>query len=88
MTKTFLKYDDKGNLIEKTTKTNFDSGFSDFHSITLYSNYKFDDRGNWIERKITSKLILTEQQKAFRNPADKQEPQDSVFIYYRTIVYF
>ena len=45
------KYDDNNNVIEKRIVL---MGHKDKMSKTLYSNYKFDSHGNWIDRLITT----------------------------------
>src|SRR5690606_13868160 len=48
-----LTYDGKRNLIE--SKRRFESKLSKIETKdrTVYSDYKFDSTGNWIERKVT-----------------------------------
>ena len=52
-----LTYDDKGNLIKEsaTTETNSSWGSSTSTEETVYTYSKFDDRGNWTERSVSSR---------------------------------
>lgn len=49
----FYSYDADGNLKEKTMKRSNSQGVVDMTDRTEYSDYKFDAKGNWIERKYT-----------------------------------
>lgn len=83
LSKFVYKYDESGNLIEKSEERNFlvkKIEFEDFKedlvdtkTITSYSEYKFDAHGNWIQRESTlhaSEMVI------------------SSMMYYRTISYF
>lgn len=71
-------YDENGILIE--TKRNFESKLSEYESInrTIYSDYKFDSIGNWIERRVT---VYDEHSKNEKN-------RPSVSIEYRSFTYY
>lgn len=49
----FNAYDTSGNLKEMTMKRSDVRGVIDMINRTKYSNYKFDENGNWIERRYT-----------------------------------
>jgi|GEM_PF-4720287 len=49
----FYTYDASGVLKEKTMKRSDRKGVIDMINRTTYSNYKFDENGNWVERKYT-----------------------------------
>jgi hypothetical protein len=49
---TIYKYDDKGNKIEELTKSySRVTEKNDYQSKIVYSDYKIDSQGNWIQRK-------------------------------------
>ncbi len=47
----FYSYDTKGNLIENKRQRSNVTDVVDMINRTEYSNYKFDAKGNWIERR-------------------------------------
>lgn len=75
ITKYTHKYDEKGNLIETLQERDVKNGF-DSKIKTVYSDYKFDAKGNWIERKSN-----------YRNEA-RDEIYSTITIYYRKIAYY
>lgn len=52
--KTLYKYNDKGELVEQSEDQKGKSEFgTNSKSRTVYTEYKFDAQGNWIQRKST-----------------------------------
>jgi hypothetical protein len=65
--KMLYQRDDKGNLIEFIEEKIY---------MDNYSDYEFDERGNWIKRKVRNKVVIT------------KNPNESILIEYRKITYY
>lgn len=74
-TKYIYKYDDKDNLIKTLEERDVKNGI-DSISETIYSDYKFDSQGNWLERKVT------------RTSESSGDTYSTNMIYYRKIAYY
>ena len=57
------KYDDAGVLIQTDETRDIKGAGTDSKSITLFTDYKFDNKGNWTERKATVKSRTDAQPK-------------------------
>lgn len=76
ITKFTFKYDDKGNLIERLDERTIKGREKNKDFKMVYSDYKLDSKGNWIERRQTWHLYTQGQ------------PAIVETVFYRTIVYF
>lgn len=78
------KYNSDGLLIEENETRDIKGAGTDSRSRRLYSGYKVDSTGNWIERKITEKS-KTEALPTFNIPENKYT---LVSVQTRTITYY
>jgi hypothetical protein len=65
--KTIYKRDNKGSIVELIEEKIYSDS---------YSNYEFDERGNWIERKTKNLVTVT------------SKPNETLLVEYRTITYY
>jgi len=72
----YFTYDGEGNLIEERNYYTSESKSFQATKIYCYKDYKFDERGNWIQCTITMTAVLDDK------------TTTSVNIYYRTIEYY
>lgn len=76
ISKFVYKYDEKGNLVEELENRDIKGAGTDSTSRTVYSGYKLDAKGNWIERK---REYLSET---------GETSWKTEYLEYRTIVYY
>jgi hypothetical protein len=77
-------YDDKGNVVEVKKTRDIKRNGSDSRDRIIYSEFKFDNVGNWTERKTTT-YSETESMPQYNIPA---QTYTFVNVEFRTLTYY